>query len=499
MLSFLFVSQAFTVHFKILRFYIHFLFCRTDGKTVAIKQMKRIFDEPTDAKRAYREMHILRHLKHPSVVALLDVVSSTIDSNFERVYLARGTSGSPAQHFTMPLPRSLGDLYLVFEFVDTDLSKIIKSNQYLSSEHIQFIMYQILDGMTYIHGTNVIHRDLKPANILVSCADCTIKIADFGLSRVVGKDLIVHHHNHDPLHQDPQQQQEQDRPEMDVVSPAEKRSRRADGSVGYSEDFLGMYNSDNGSSNNDSGSEHYIIDDSPKVGSNSTANLYSDLKNVSITNSSGNGNYHQAESKHGASASMQGQSIADYKNSVRTGYNQAGDIDYAKEDKQQQQSKAGGRGVAVAAAGGAVGLMNITPPMETGLPAPLPLKRGLTKHVVTRWYRAPEVCFYSCEFSVLYVRNCAIFQVQRCKINKCMHCTVLGGIFCFIECGCLLMYSPLCVFLLPLSIPLFTGDPVPAVHSSGGRVVPGLHLRRAAGPDEGEHQGLPQAPRSLPR
>lgn len=33
--------------------------CRT-GKKVAIKFMKDIFAQPTDAKRAYREMHILR-------------------------------------------------------------------------------------------------------------------------------------------------------------------------------------------------------------------------------------------------------------------------------------------------------------------------------------------------------------------------------------------------------------------------------------------------------
>jgi serine/threonine protein kinase len=231
---------------------------RTDGKTVAIKQMKRIFDEPTDAKRAYREMHILRQMKHPSVVALLDVISSTIDTNFERIYLQKGTAASPMQVFSTPLPRSLGDLYLVFEFVDTDLSKIIKSNQFLSSEHIQFIMYQILDGMAYIHGTNVIHRDLKPANILVSCADCTIKIADFGLSRVVGKDLIVPHHHQDML------DDTQNSPDMDVVNPAEKRSRRADGSNHGSDanDILGMYSDQYNSDT----SEHYIIDDSsPKI------------------------------------------------------------------------------------------------------------------------------------------------------------------------------------------------------------------------------------------
>ncbi|KAJ1442341.1 kinase-like domain-containing protein [Ochromonadaceae sp. CCMP2298] len=138
---------------------------RTTGDVIAIKQMKYVFDGETDAKRAYREMHILRQLKHPSVVALLDVVASSVSS--------------------------LGDVYFAFEFMDTDLSKIIKSNQYISSEHVAFIMYQIMDAVTYIHGSNVIHRDLKPANILVSCGDCTIKIADFGLSRVVGSDNFM--------------------------------------------------------------------------------------------------------------------------------------------------------------------------------------------------------------------------------------------------------------------------------------------------------------------
>jgi serine/threonine protein kinase len=329
---------------------------------VAIKQMKRIFDEPTDAKRAYREMHILRHLKHPSVVALLDVISTTIDINFERIYLQKGTAASPLQLFSTPLPRSLGDLYLVFEFVDTDLSKIIKSNQYLSSEHIQFIMYQILDGMTYIHGTNVIHRDLKPANILVSCSDCTIKIADFGLSRVVGKDLIVPHHHHDALEAAQQQ------PEMDIVSPSDKRSRRADGTAGVGEDFLGM-NSDN--YNSDASTEHYIIDDSPKIGS-STSSASSDLFQYLSTSEKDS-----KRSNGSFSSASHAPSIADYKSS--TGHNSSFSAKNAYPDEPKHTSS------------NAPGMMNITPPMEASLPAPLPLKRGLTKHVVTRWYRAPEV------------------------------------------------------------------------------------------------------------
>jgi mitogen-activated protein kinase 1/3 len=84
----------------------------------------------------------------------------------------------------------IGNLYLVFDYMDTDLSRIIKSSQYMSIEQIQFITVQVLAGLKYIHSANVIHRDLKPANILVSCADCVVKIADFGLARVVRPDEV---------------------------------------------------------------------------------------------------------------------------------------------------------------------------------------------------------------------------------------------------------------------------------------------------------------------
>lgn len=85
----------------------------------------------------------------------------------------------------------LGHLYLVFDFVDTDLSKIIRSNQYMTKGHVQFILYQLLLGLKYMHSANVIHRDIKPANILVSCVDCSVKIADFGLARVVEVDVMA--------------------------------------------------------------------------------------------------------------------------------------------------------------------------------------------------------------------------------------------------------------------------------------------------------------------
>jgi len=66
--------------------------------------------------------------------------------------------------------------------MDTDLYKIIKTNQELSDEHYKFIMYQILRSLFFLHSANVIHRDIKPSNVLIN-EDCIIKLCDFGLSR----------------------------------------------------------------------------------------------------------------------------------------------------------------------------------------------------------------------------------------------------------------------------------------------------------------------------
>lgn len=63
------------------------------------------------------------------------------------------------------------------------------SPQYLTTEHIQTFLYQMLAGLKFIHSASVIHRDLKPANILLN-EDCSLKICDFGLARIVNAESM---------------------------------------------------------------------------------------------------------------------------------------------------------------------------------------------------------------------------------------------------------------------------------------------------------------------
>ena len=74
--------------------------------------------------------------------------------------------------------------------VDTDLYKLIMSPQYLTTPHIKTFLYQMLKGLKFLHSSSVIHRDLKPANILLN-EDCSLKICDFGLARIVHSDQVA--------------------------------------------------------------------------------------------------------------------------------------------------------------------------------------------------------------------------------------------------------------------------------------------------------------------
>jgi hypothetical protein len=112
---------------------------------VAIKRIRSPFDQEIDAIRLYRELHILRHMRgHQCIIQLLDVVQPPTDDIDD-----------------------FHELYLVFEYVDTDLWKLIMSPQYLTTEHIQAFLYQMLLALKYIHSFSVIHRDLKPGKSLV--------------------------------------------------------------------------------------------------------------------------------------------------------------------------------------------------------------------------------------------------------------------------------------------------------------------------------------------
>eukprot|EP00177_Eucheuma_denticulatum_P001162 GFKZ01002093.1.p1 GENE.GFKZ01002093.1~~GFKZ01002093.1.p1 ORF type:complete len:369 (-),score=31.50 GFKZ01002093.1:947-2053(-) len=83
--------------------------------------------------------------------------------------------------------RDFDDIFLVFEFMAADLSCVLKSATKLTNLHIQYLMFQLLRGVYYMHSSGIFHRDLKPNNILID-DQCSLRICDFGLARAAYDD-----------------------------------------------------------------------------------------------------------------------------------------------------------------------------------------------------------------------------------------------------------------------------------------------------------------------
>lgn len=118
---------------------------------------------------ACREIALLRELKHVNVI------------NLQRVFLSSDRK-----------------VWLLFDYAEHDLWHIIKFHRAQKNNFIvprvlvKSLLYQILDGIHYLHTNWVLHRDLKPANILVMGEGLErgrVKIADMGFARLFNNPL----------------------------------------------------------------------------------------------------------------------------------------------------------------------------------------------------------------------------------------------------------------------------------------------------------------------
>ena len=113
------------------------------GQMVAIKRIAEVFYDAQEAKKVLREIRLLRDFAHPNVIRLRALARP---SNME----------------------TFDDIFMITEFMESDLRKIIKSKQPLEAEKVRSFMAQLLAGLTHVHAISGIHRDLKPANILLN-------------------------------------------------------------------------------------------------------------------------------------------------------------------------------------------------------------------------------------------------------------------------------------------------------------------------------------------
>uniref|UniRef100_A0A4W5JM87 mitogen-activated protein kinase n=1 Tax=Hucho hucho TaxID=62062 RepID=A0A4W5JM87_9TELE len=74
-------------------------------------------------------------------------------------------------------------LYFVFEYMKENLYQLMKDRLFPESV-IRNMLFQILQGLSFIHKHGYFHRDIKPENLLCMGPEL-VKIADFGLAREI--------------------------------------------------------------------------------------------------------------------------------------------------------------------------------------------------------------------------------------------------------------------------------------------------------------------------
>jgi DNA-binding response OmpR family regulator len=103
------------------------------------------------------------------------------------------------------LDRKDGQYYIVMEYVDgCTLHDVLAQNDKMPLEWVLTVARSCASALSYAHEHGVLHQDLKPANLLLSESGI-LKVIDFGLACLIGKQPDPTHIAGTPIYMSPEQ------------------------------------------------------------------------------------------------------------------------------------------------------------------------------------------------------------------------------------------------------------------------------------------------------
>ncbi|KAL2756346.1 hypothetical protein ACRALDRAFT_1042580 [Sodiomyces alcalophilus JCM 7366] len=137
---------------------------KSTGHRYAVKVFTKTpgMDERSKQDGLQQEIAVLMGVNHPNVLCLKDTFN-------ER-----------------------NAVYLVLELAaEGELFNFIVQKQKLTEDETRKLFIQLFHGVKYLHERNIVHRDIKPENILMVDKNLGVKLADFGLAKIIGEESFT--------------------------------------------------------------------------------------------------------------------------------------------------------------------------------------------------------------------------------------------------------------------------------------------------------------------
>lgn len=130
------------------------------ARSVAIKVLNYdglpVDDLPSIKARFFREAKAAGRLSHPNIVSIYDV-------------------GEQADF-----------AFIAMDFVSGEpLSQLVSGGKETSPFDVYRIIHDVALALEYAHQNGIVHRDIKPGNIMHSAYPYQVKVADFGIARLM--------------------------------------------------------------------------------------------------------------------------------------------------------------------------------------------------------------------------------------------------------------------------------------------------------------------------
>ncbi|XP_073279794.1 cyclin-dependent kinase G-2-like [Primulina huaijiensis] len=136
-----------------------------------------------------------REKKTGEIVAMKKGLNGFCRSSLREIDILQSLAGLPwFVEFKQVVLDEDGGIDVVTEYVENDLARVMDGmTRGFTEWEAKNVMWQLLEGVAFLHENGIMHRDLKPSNLLLK-NNGRLKICEFGFSKRFDRRFDRHSH-----------------------------------------------------------------------------------------------------------------------------------------------------------------------------------------------------------------------------------------------------------------------------------------------------------------